>query len=310
MELLFMKPYCKEVLWGGTKLAEKFGYETEGDHTGEAWVVAANKNGVSTVTEGEYAGKTLTELWNEHRELFNNMQGEEFPLLVKLIDARDDLSIQVHPDDAYAKVNENCKGKTECWYIVDCDEGADIVTGHKAQTKEELKKLVEEKRWSELLNIRPIKKGDFFFISSGTVHAIRKGTLILEIQQNSDITYRLYDYDRLQNGKPRELHTAKSLDVITCPQELKDTREAEKIYRGQKSQVLVDCPLFTVTKHMVSGADEVVIDNPYDFLIVNVLEGTGSVDGRKIKPGDSFIAPYGYRKLAFSGTLTFMTSHV
>ena len=180
----------------------------------------------------------------------------------------------------------------------------------KAGRKEELKKLVEEKRWSELLNIRPIKKGDFFFISSGTVHAIRKGTLILEIQQNSDITYRLYDYDRLQNGKPTELHTAKSLDVITCPQELKDTREAEKIYRGQKSQVLVDCPLFTVTKHMVSGADEVVIDNPYDFLIVNVLEGTGSVDGRKIKPGDSFIAPYGYRKLAFSGTLTFMTSHV
>ena len=246
-ELLFMKPYCKEVIWGGTKLKSIYGYETQGNHTGEAWVISANPDGQSVVTEGHYQGKTLKELWDGHRELFGNMEGDVFPLLIKLIDARDHLSIQVHPDDEYAYSHENGeKGKTECWYIVDCDEGADIVIGHKAQTKEELKAMIDEGRWDDLLNVIPIHKGDFFYIPAGTVHAIRKGTLILETQQNSNITYRLYDYGRLQDGKPRQLHIKQSLDVIRCPQERENTVQKAVEKDGNVSQRLVSCPLFTV----------------------------------------------------------------
>lgn len=308
-ELLFMKPYCKEVIWGGTKLKDIYGYETQGDHTGEAWVISANPDGQSIVTGGTYQGKTLKELWDEHRELFGNLKGDVFPLLIKLIDARDHLSIQVHPDDEYAYTHEHGeKGKTECWYIVDCDEDADIVIGHKAQTKEELKAMIDEGRWDDLLNVIPIHKGDFFYIPAGTVHAIRRGTLILETQQNSNITYRLYDYGRLQDGKPRQLHIKQSLDVIRCPQERENTVEKAVEKDGTVSQRLVSCPLFTVDHFEIS--EKMTMEQPYAFLIVDVLEGEGSVNGRPIKKGDHFIASYGCKDLEFSGKLELITSHV
>ena len=138
-DLLFMKPYCREVIWGGQRLKEIYGYETSGCHTGEAWVVSANENGQSVVDRGEYKGRTLKELWDSHRELFGNLPGEEFPLLVKLIDAREDLSIQVHPDDGYARLHEaGARGKNECWYILDCPQEADIIIGHRAKSRGEL----------------------------------------------------------------------------------------------------------------------------------------------------------------------------
>ena len=308
-ELLFMKPYCKEVIWGGTKLKSIYGYETQGNHTGEAWVISANPDGQSVVTEGHYQGKTLKELWDGHRELFGNLEGDVFPLLIKLIDARDHLSIQVHPDDEYAYSHENGeKGKTECWYIVDCDEGADIVIGHKAQTKEELKAMIDEGRWDDLLNVIPIHKGDFFYIPAGTVHAIRKGTLILETQQNSNITYRLYDYGRLQDGKPRQLHIKQSLDVIRCPQERENTVQEAVEKDGNISQRLVSCPLFTVDHF--ETAEKMTMEQTYSFLIVDVLEGEGSVNNHPIKKGDHFIAPFGCGNLEFSGKLELITSHV
>lgn len=308
-ELLFMKPFCREVIWGGTKLKELYGYETDGDHTGEAWVVSANPHGQSIVAEGTYAGKTLGELWDEERALFGNAEGKEFPLLIKLIDARDNLSVQVHPDDAYARANENGgQGKTECWYIVDCDEGADIVIGHKAQSKEELRALIEAGAWNELLQVFPIHKGDFFYIPAGTVHAIRKGTLILETQQNSDTTYRLYDYGRLQDGKPRDLHLKQSMDVITCPQKLEATVEAPVTGKDYSKQTLVNSTFFSVEDWKVDGSYE--MEQPYSFLIVDVLEGEGSVNGRSIHAGEHFIAPYESGTLCFEGRMHFITSHV
>ncbi len=143
-----MRPCCREVIWGGRRLREIYGYKTNGDHTGEAWVVSANENGQSVANRGEYEGKTLKELWDNHRELFGNLPGEEFPLLVKIIDAREDLSIQVHPDDDYARAHENgARGKNECWYILDCLEDGDIIIGHHAQNKEQLKTMVENQQW-------------------------------------------------------------------------------------------------------------------------------------------------------------------
>ena len=190
--ILFLNPVFKQMIWGGSKLETEFGYEIPGDKTGECWAVSAHPNGDCVVREGIYEGKTLSFLWQEHRELFGNIGLDRFPLLTKIIDAKDDLSIQVHPDDAYANVHENGSlGKTECWYVLDCPEGAALVVGHNASTREELKSMIEEGRWGELIREIPVKKGDFIQIDPGTVHAIKGGLMILETQPNSDITYRV-----------------------------------------------------------------------------------------------------------------------
>lgn len=198
-KLLFMEPVMKEVLWGGTKLRDTFHYDIPSDHTGECWGVSAHPNGDCKVLKGSYKDLYLSELWEKHKELFGNVEGERFPLLTKIIDAEKDLSIQVHPDDSYANEHEQgASGKTECWYILDCDEGANIVIGHNAEDKMMVEHMIRENEWSNFIRTIPIKKGDFFQINPGTVHAIKGGTLLLETQQNSDITYRVYDYDRLQ----------------------------------------------------------------------------------------------------------------
>ena len=174
---IFLKPVFKEMIWGGNRLATEFGYDIPGDDTGECWGISAHPNGDCTVMNGKYAGMKLSKLWNEHPELFGKEKVEGvFPLLTKIIDAKADLSIQVHPSDDYAKVNENGSlGKTECWYILDCLEGATLVVGHNAKDKEECAKMIHEGRWSEFIREVPIRKGDFVSIVPGTVHAIKAG---------------------------------------------------------------------------------------------------------------------------------------
>lgn len=308
-EQLFLEPVFKEMIWGGNRMREEFEYEIPGENTGEAWVVSAHNKGDCRIRSGMYEGMTLSGLWKEHRELFGNLDGRVFPLLVKIIDAKADLSIQVHPDDAYAKEHEKgALGKTECWYILDCDEGADIVVGHNAADKEELKTMIKEKRFLDLIKIRPIKKGDFFQIEPGTVHAIRRGTMILETQQNSDLTYRLYDYDRLQDGKPRELHIEKSVDVISCPYEEKAHTAVCESGRGFTHVELIRCPFYTVDKWDIDGSLELV--QTYPFLIVNVIGGTGAIDGSEVKKGDNLILPSGYGGCLLEGEMTVITSHV
>ncbi|MDR1764634.1 MAG: class I mannose-6-phosphate isomerase [Lachnospiraceae bacterium] len=215
MQPLFFEPVFKEMVWGGDRLHTEYGYRTPSDHTGECWGISAHPHGDCVVLGGPYAGQRLSELWESHRELFGHLDAPEFPLLVKIIDAREDLSVQVHPDDAYAQAQEGQPfGKTECWYVLDAAPGTTIIIGHRARSREELSDMVTGGRFSDLLREIPVKRGDFFQIDPGTLHAIRGGTMILETQQNSDLTYRVYDYDRLYQGKKRELHLAKSLDVL------------------------------------------------------------------------------------------------
>lgn len=290
-------------------MREVYGYEIPGDDTGEAWVVSAHEQGDCRIRGGRFDGQTLGTLWREHRELFGNLPGERFPLLVKIIDAKADLSIQVHPDDQYAAVNENgAMGKTECWYVLDCEEDADIVVGHHARTREELERMVQEKRFLDLIQIRPIHRGDFFQIEPGTIHAIRHGTMLLETQQNSAITYRLYDYDRLQNGKPRELHIAKSLDVISCP--YVEPKIERKTTRGDGfvREELISCPVYTVERWEIRG--EAVIPQEFPFLIVDVLDGAGELDGVRVEKGDHVILTAGYGECRVTGEITVITSRV
>lgn len=308
-EIIRLEPVFKEMVWGGNRMREYFGYEIPGEDTGEAWVVSAHPQGDCRISGGSFAGKSLSWLWKNHRELFGNTEGEEFPLLVKFIDAREDLSIQVHPDDAYAKTHENgARGKTECWYILDCEPGADIIVGHRAGTKEEMRQLMEENRWQDFLKVRPIRPGDFFQIPPGTVHAIRQGTLLIEIQQNSAVTYRMYDYGRMPGGKPRELHLAQALDMVRCPHEDGAGERTTSHGEGYDKEFLVSCPFYTVEKYDIQGSMEMEQDQP--FLIAGVIGGEGSIDGSPVKKGCCFILPAGYGRFRMEGDFSVVTAHI
>lgn len=307
--ILFLEPVFKEMIWGGERLRTDFGYEIPSNHTGECWAVSAHANGDCTIKKGRYKGNSLSSLWDNHRYLFGNLDGDVFPLLIKIIDAKEDLSIQVHPDDTYAKENENGSlGKTECWYILDCNTDGQIAIGHNAKSKTELKAMINNHSWKELIRLLPIKEGDFFQIEPGTVHAIKAGTLILETQQNSDITYRLYDYDRLFNGKTRELHIDKCIDVISYPH--KDIKSKKDIttYEQGIEEKLISCSYYTVSKVMVIGKQTFLQNEP--FTILSVIDGEGQIDGTPIAKGDHFILPAGYGQYTLSGNMSLIKSNV
>lgn len=310
-ELLFMEPVFKEAIWGGERLREVFGYDIPSSHTGECWAISAHKNGDCLIASGTCKGQSLRSLWESRPEWFGTAAAchKEFPLLIKIIDAKNDLSIQVHPDNAYAAEHENGSlGKTECWYILDCDPGASIVIGHHAKNREEVKEMIEGKRWKEFIREIPIKKGDFFQINPGCVHAIKGGTLLLETQQSSDITYRVYDYDRLADGKPRQLHVKESIDVIKAPfEENQDEKPAvvKETDSGKKLH-LVTCAYYTTDKIDVTGQ---WTENFGDsFANVSILEGEGKVNGIPVAKGQHFIVPAGFGEVVFEGALSLICS--
>lgn len=307
MPILKLTPVFKDVIWGG-KLLKNFGYEQASDTAGECWGISAHKSGDCTIANGEFAGKTLSWLWDNHRELFGNIEGDVFPLLIKILGARDDLSIQVHPDDEYAAVNENgALGKTECWYILDCDEGATIVIGHNAKDKEELADMINNGKWSELIREVPIHKGDFFQINPGCLHAIKGGTLLIETQQSSDVTYRVYDYDRLQNGKLRELHVKQSIDCIEAPH--KDFDEPIRVSEEENvtKTVLVKCPCYTLEKWDVAGTTVMNLEKP--FVNVSIIEGSGTINGMEVSKGDHMLVTVN-EKCDMEGQFTAMISYL
>lgn len=309
MELLFLNPVMKETIWGGDKLAKEFGYEIPGDHTGECWAISAHPNGDGTIKGGTWNDVSLSTLWREHPELFGNRREKQFPLLVKIIDAREDLSIQVHPDDKYAGEHEHGSlGKTECWYILDCEENSTIIIGTKAGSPAEVADLITAGRYHDLIREIPIKKGDFFQIDPGCLHAIKGGTVILETQQSSDITYRVYDYDRRSDGKLRELHQKQSIDVITAPFEPEKTQPPVTIEHltGATRTHYVTCPYYQVAHYKTE--DRFETDFHADFVNVSILNGQGRLNGIEIRKGDHFIIPCGYGTCKFEGRLEFICS--
>lgn len=316
-EPLFLQPVFQEKIWGGNRLHTLFGFDLPSDKIGEDWAISAHPHGVSTVLNGEFKGKKLDELWADHQELFGHAGGAVFPLLTKILDAEDDLSVQVHPDDAYGQKHEGELGKTECWYIIDAEPGAEIIYGHHAKTKEELAEMIEEGRWDDLLRKVPVKKGDFYYVPSGTIHAIGSGILILETQQSSDTTYRVYDYDRTDDqGKTRELHIQQSIDVTTVPAKDPDL-SIQQENQGQSSIVTyVKTDFFNVYEWRVSGILKVKKQAPYT--LATVIEGVGRLiteDAAKadvatfdLKKGDSFIFPTDIPSWRFEGDLTIIAS--
>ncbi|MDQ0255872.1 mannose-6-phosphate isomerase [Evansella vedderi] len=314
LEPLFLEPVFKERIWGGKALKDNFGYSINSNITGECWAISGHPHGQSVVKNGVYKGWTIEKLWKERRGLFGNPTGEVFPLLVKILDANKDLSVQVHPDDAYAMYNENGElGKTECWYIIDCKEDAKIVYGHRAQTKAELMKMIEEKRWESLLNYVPIKPGDFYFVPSGTVHALCEGTLVLEVQQSSDTTYRVYDYEREdENGALRELHLNKAIDVINVPFKQVDNKHEQQRHEDSIKTTFVESEYFTVHKWSVKESYSHTKEEP--FLLCSVIGGEGKLlieeEIFPIKKGDHFILPDYIENITLKGELEIIVSHL
>jgi mannose-6-phosphate isomerase class I len=302
-KMIELEPVFKETIWGGSSLRDRFGYQIPSEHTGEAWTVSAHPQGDCKIIDGMGTGMTLSEFWTKEKAFFGESGERPFPLLIKYIYAKDDLSIQVHPDDAYADKYENgAMGKTECWYILDCEPGADIVIGHHAKDRDEMKRMIDEGRWSEFLNVQKIQPGDFFQIVPGTVHAIRKGTLLIEVQQNSAITYRLYDYDRLSNGMKRELHLDKAKDVILCPGNNETVCPSVTECDGYRETKLIRCPFFAVKKVDVEAKAEIPTDSSYT--IVSVLDGNGTIDGCPVKTGTNLILSAGYGAMQVEGKMS------
>lgn len=310
-EPLFLEGVFKEKIWGGSKLESQFGYTIPSNRTGELWAISAHKNGPSTVSNGTYKGQTLDELWQSNPELFGHPDKREFPLLTKIIDAEDDLSVQVHPDDAYGMKKEGELGKTECWYILAAEEGSEIVYGHHAQTTEELEEMITQGKWDNLLRRIPVKAGDFFYVPSGTIHAIGSGIMILETQQSSDTTYRVYDYDRVQDdGTLRDLHIIDSLAVTTVPHTDPEPDQSIREVGQSTLTTLVSNDFFTVQKWTVN--EPTTFNAEGHYTLVSVLEGNGELtindSSYTLNKGMHFILPYGIDSWVIKGNLTIIAS--
>lgn len=313
LEPLFLKPVFKERIWGGTALQEVFGYEIPTEHTGECWAISAHPNGPSKIENGPYEGMTLDQLWREHPELFGNAEGEVFPLLTKILDANMDLSVQVHPNDVYAMANENGElGKTECWYIIDCKEDADMIFGHNARSKEELVEQINQGKWGELLRRVKIKPGDFFYVPSGTIHALCEGTLVLETQQSSDTTYRVYDYDRRDaEGNLRDLHLQKAIEVTTVPHQ--DVVSTPVVQEQDHATIttFVESEFFSVYKWEVHGKS--MFKDHEHYLLLSVIKGDGTLIHEgvsyELKKGTHLILPVGFGEFAVDGNCELIVSH-
>lgn len=314
-EPIFLQPVFQERIWGGEKLNTLFGYDIPNNRTGEAWVISAHKNGPTEIMNGPLKGDTLKQVWENYPALFGKGHTEEsFPLLVKIIDAHDNLSVQVHPDDTYAKdVEGQPYGKTECWYVLDAEEDAEIIFGHHAQTKHAFCELVEKGEWEDLLHQVPVEKGDFIYVPSGTIHAIGKGIVILETQQSSDTTYRVYDYERKDaDGNTRELHMASSLEVIDFPFAVKQQNTLSE-WIGDLFQIrLVQADYFTVYHWQLNGTTNEPLHA--DYLLMSVIEGQGNIvtDDKDftLQKGDHFILPASVRSYKLNGHMEMIVSHV
>ncbi|MGL5151336.1 MAG: type I phosphomannose isomerase catalytic subunit [Clostridium sp.] len=298
-----------ERIWGGRDL-EKFRDNVPEGVIGESWDIACHKNGTGIVANGSLKGKNFKELIEEYKEKLvgNKFVGVDFPLLIKLINAKDKLSVQVHPDDEYAKVKENDLGKTEAWYVMDAEEGAHLIVGTKNCDKDIFKNAIEQGDLDPYLNKIPVKKGDMFYVQSGLVHAICEGVTIAEIQQSSDTTYRVYDYNR-----GREIHVEKALDVIDFNLKGENTSGIKIVKEGYDKSILVLSEFFTIEKYDIKScmAEESDEDRFYLFTCV---DGSGKIkwgsEELNIEFGDSILIPACLGKYKIEGTLSLLKSFV
>ena len=298
MNIEKLYPAYKDYIWGGNKLKEKYGKNTDTDPLAEAWELSFHKDGLCRLADGRALKDAVSE-----DELGNALKGfSEFPMLLKFIDAKSDLSVQVHPSDEYARIHESSLGKTEAWYIVSADDGAGIYLGFKRDvTKEEFKEAINNGTLCSLLNFIKVKAGECYFIPAGTIHAIGAGCLICEIQQNSNVTYRVFDYKRKdKNGRERELHIDKAIAV---------TKTDKLIPKSSAAPTLAECEYFKLEKITLSDT-YIGKTTGKSFHSVTCVLGDATIDAQKISQGDTFFVPANHGEYTLCGNGEFLVCSI
>lgn len=315
---LVLKPPVKDYLWGGTKLKTEFNLQSDKEIAAEGWMLSCHKDGESIVTNGEFSGKTLSEaleLMGKEALGSKVAKFDAFPILIKLIDAKQKLSVQVHPDDEYALRVEGEFGKNEMWYVVDCEEGAKLIYGfNRNLDKNEFEQRIRENTLEEVCNFVSVKKGDVFFISAGTLHAIGEGILIAEVQQSSNSTYRVSDYGRLDaSGNPRPLHIEKALDVtkLTPPTMPYGAVGRVDNFDFGFERELASCELFSAKILSLNGLKKIF--SPDSFVSLVVLDGNAVLKYEQgeisCKKGESIFIPAGLN-VEISGSAEMLCSYI
>ena len=307
MAILKLKPACKDYIWGGRRLIDEYNKPYEGERLAETWEMSCHPDGPSVIVNGEHAGKSLAEYVTEQGKgvLGSNCQiFQDFPIMIKFIDAKDNLSIQVHPNNIYALEHEHQYGKTEVWYVLDAGENAFLYYGFKHEiSKEEFAERIANNTLLEVLNAVPVHKGDVFYIPAGTIHAICRDIVIAEIQQSSNVTYRVYDYGRVgADGKPRQLHVEQAVKVTKLEPPKDDYN-----FGGH----LVRSPYFTVDQ--VDGGYAGDCDDE-SFTSVLVVDGSGTIccgdEKLEVTKGDSLFLPADSGKFALEGSVKALITRV
>lgn len=317
MEIFKLNPAGKDYLWGGIRLREKYGKNINMTPLAETWECSVHPDGLSKVANGEFKGKSLAEVLQQHPEyLGTKVSSKEFPILVKFIDAKKELSVQVHPDDEYAHEHEHQNGKTEMWYVIDAEEGASLIYGFRHKVTEEiLRRAVKTGTLDKHLQKVQVHKGDVYYVPAGTVHGIGSGILVAEIQESSNVTYRVYDYDRVdKDGNKRELHFDKAVQVMdmdVAPDASQKPRMV-KHYPGCSRELLCRCKYFEVERIQVTkGFSFSVMDSSFQVLMC--LEGYGQVEtmDADLKPvrfskGETLFLPAGIGRCLTLGETTIL----
>lgn len=285
---MLLIPYLRPMIWGGERIKTKYNKLCESNNIGESWELTVRPEAVSTIGNGEYAGMKLNDVLG---------CGFDFPLLVKFIDAHSKLSVQVHPDDDITDKDGIPLGKTEMWYIIEADEDAHIIYGLCDNVSiDDFSEMVKRNDFTSGLRKVPVKRGDCFFIPAGQVHAICEGILLAEIQQNSDTTYRLYDYDRLdKDGNPRELHTEMALKVTRARSD--SDIDLIRYSEGREENCLANCDKFSCSKHVCDKDTTISFPATDKFLTLIFIEGNGAIihnnKEHPVKAGDTYYIPEG-----------------
>lgn len=282
MEILKLQPCGKDYLWGGTRLRNEYGKKIDLTPLAETWECSVHPDGPSVIANGKYRGKTLSTVLTQHPEyLGTKVKDGELPVLVKFIDAKQDLSVQVHPDDVYARQHEGDNGKTEMWYVIDAEEGSSLIYGFKHKVTEEiLRKAVKTGTLERHLQKVEVHKGDTYFVPAGTVHGIGAGILIAEIQESSNVTYRVYDYDRIdKNGQKRELHFDRAVQVMNmdAAPDVKQNLRLVRHYPGCSRELLCRCKYFEAERIQVTKGFSFSVREE-SFQVLMCLDGYGQVE--------------------------------
>lgn len=318
-DMFKLEPAYKDYLWGGTTLKNKYDKKCNLNKVAESWELSANPDGLCKIATGCFSGRTFDDfLKNVGKKALGKKyyQNENFPILIKFIDAAKPLSIQIHPDDKYAGRVEHTLGKTEMWYVIDSKENSFIYYGLKKDaTKKEIEQRIKDNTITDILNKVYVKKDDVFFVEPGTIHAIGSGIVVCEIQENSNSTYRLYDYNRKdKNGNKRELHISKALDVVNLKKSQKYSEVfSEEKHLGYTKQLLTNCKYFKTTKYNISTMAKIHVTKD-SFMAITIINGSGKIEDEamsiKFNAGDTIFATAGERIIKIEGNCLVLVSHM